>query len=408
MPVYEYKAFDKKGASKTGVMDAGSISVVREKLRSSNRFPVSIKELNTLHAQKQPKHFFSLPRFSRIKQKEVAIMTRQLATLLSAGFPLVSAMDSLITQTRAHAFKKVLSQIKDFIVEGNSFAKALALYPDTFSPLYLNMVRAGETSGTLEIVLERLADITEKQQALIGRIRSALAYPVLMFFVGSLVLFLLMAYIVPNITAIFTDMDQTLPAITRLLITTSTFFKSYWWMMAIVAAGLAMAAHSIKKTKKGRFYVDKTKLLMPLVGVISKKLAVSRFAGTLGSLLDNGVPMLSALEIVKNIAGNVLIANAIEDAAKEVEKGQGLGAALSASTVMPHLSIQMIQVGEQSGSLESMLNKIADIFENEAESSIMSMTSMLEPLMILFMGIIVFFIVLSILLPIFEMNQLVM
>lgn len=408
MPVYEYKAFDKKGASKTGVMDAGSISVVREKLRSSNRFPVSIKELNTLHAQKQPKHFFSLPRFSRIKQKEVAIMTRQLATLLSAGFPLVSAMDSLITQTRAHAFKKVLSQIKDFIVEGNSFAKALALYPDTFSPLYLNMVRAGETSGTLEIVLERLADITEKQQALIGRIRSALAYPVLMFFVGSLVLFLLMAYIVPNITAIFTDMDQTLPAITRLLITTSTFLKSYWWMMAIVAAGLAMAAHSIKKTKKGRFYVDKTKLLMPLVGVISKKLAVSRFAGTLGSLLDNGVPMLSALEIVKNIAGNVLIANAIEDAAKEVEKGQGLGAALSASTVMPHLSIQMIQVGEQSGSLESMLNKIADIFENEAESSIMSMTSMLEPLMILFMGIIVFFIVLSILLPIFEMNQLVM
>jgi len=408
MPVYEYKAFDKKGASKTGVMDAGSISVVREKLRSSNRFPVSIKELNTLHAQKQPKHFFSLPRFSRIKQKEVAIMTRQLATLLSAGFPLVSAMDSLITQTRAHAFKKVLSQIKDFIVEGNSFAKALALYPDTFSPLYLNMVRAGETSGTLEIVLERLADITEKQQALIGRIRSALAYPVLMFFVGSLVLFLLMAYIVPNITAIFTDMDQTLPTITRLLITTSTFLKSYWWMMAIVAAGLAMAAHSIKKTKKGRFYVDKTKLLMPLVGVISKKLAVSRFAGTLGSLLDNGVPMLSALEIVKNIAGNVLIANAIEDAAKEVEKGQGLGAALSASTVMPHLSIQMIQVGEQSGSLESMLNKIADIFENEAESSIMSMTSMLEPLMILFMGIIVFFIVLSILLPIFEMNQLVM
>jgi general secretion pathway protein F len=408
MPVYEYKALDKKGASKTGVMDAGSTSVVREKLRASNKFPVSIKEIDTLPAKKQPKKYISLRFFSRIKQSEVSIMTRQLATLLAAGFPLVSAMDILITQTRSHAFKKILSQLKDFIVEGNSFAETLSLYPDIFSQLYINMVKAGETSGTLEIVLERLADITEKQQALIGRIRSALTYPVFMFFVGSLVLFLLMSYIVPNITAIFTDMNQTLPAITRLLISISSFFKSSWWMMAIVAAGIVFTVNSLKKTKKGRFYIDTIKLFMPVMGAITRKLAVSRFARTLGSLLENGISMLTALEIVKNITGNVLISNAIENAATEVEKGQGLGAALSASAIIPYLSIQMIQVGEQSGALESMLNKVADMFESEVESSIMSMTSMLEPIMILFMGIVVFFIVLSIMLPIFEMNQLVM
>ena len=408
MPAYEYKALDKKGASKTGLMDAGSTSAVREKLRASNRFPVSIKELDTLPAKKQPINYVSLRFFSRIKQSEISIMTRQLATLLSAGFPLVSAIDILITQTRAHAFKKILSQLKDLIIEGNSFAETLSLYPDIFSQLYINMVKAGETSGTLEIVLERLADITEKQQALIGRIRSALTYPVFMFFVGSLVLFLLMSYIVPNITAIFTDMNQTLPAITRLLISISSFFKSSWWMMAIVAAGIVFAVNSLKKTKKGRFYIDTIKLFMPVMGVITRKLAVSRFARTLGSLLENGISMLAALEIVKNITGNVLISNAIENAATEVEKGQGLGAALSASAIIPYLSVQMIQVGEQSGALESMLNKIADMFESEVESSIMSMTSMLEPIMILFMGIVVFFIVLSIMLPIFEMNQLVM
>ncbi len=408
MPAYEYKALDKKGASKTGLMDAGSTSAVREKLRASNRFPVSIKEIDTLPAKKQPINYVSLRFFSRIKQSEISIMTRQLATLLSAGFPLVSAIDILITQTRAHAFKKILSQLKDLIIEGNSFAETLSLYPDIFSQLYINMVKAGETSGTLEIVLERLADITEKQQALIGRIRSALTYPVFMFFVGSLVLFLLMSYIVPNITAIFTDMNQTLPAITRLLISISSFFKSSWWMMAIVAAGIVFAVNSLKKTKKGRFYIDTIKLFMPVMGVITRKLAVSRFARTLGSLLENGISMLAALEIVKNITGNVLISNAIENAAAEVEKGQGLGAALSASAIIPYLSVQMIQVGEQSGALESMLNKVADMFESEVESSIMSMTSMLEPIMILFMGIVVFFIVLSIMLPIFEMNQLVM
>jgi general secretion pathway protein F len=281
------------------------------------------------------------------------------------------------------------------------------LFPGTFTPLYINMVNAGESSGALDIVLDRLADITEKQQALKNRIRAAMAYPILMSFIGILVLFLLLAFIVPNITSIFSDMNQTLPAPTLVLIKISNIFKSYWWMICIVAAAILLILNSIRKTAKGKYFFDKTKLFLPRFGLLAKKIAVARFARTLGSLLENGVSMLSALEIVKNIADNVLIANAIEAASIEVGKGQGLGVALAESNIFPELSIQMIQVGEQSGKLEIMLNKIADVYEDEVGNSIMAMTSLLEPVMILVMAVIVGFIVLSICLPIFEMSELV-
>jgi len=270
------------------------------------------------------------------------------------------------------------------------------------------MVHAGETSGTLEIVLERLADITEKQQALNNRIKSLLAYPVLMTIIGALVLFVLLTFIVPSITSIFADMNQVLPTPTLLLIAISDLLKSYWYVIIILIAVIILIYHKIKKTKKGIYRIDKTMLYLPVISALIKKMAVSRFTRTLASLLENGVSMLSALEIAKNITGNIFISNAIENAAKEVGKGQGLGASLAAFKAIPYLSIQMIQVGEQSGKLETMLNKIADLFENEVESSLISMTSLLEPAIILFMGIIIGFIVLAICLPIFEMNQLIM
>jgi general secretion pathway protein F len=269
------------------------------------------------------------------------------------------------------------------------------------------MVRAGETSGALEIVLERLADITEKQQALKHRIRSALAYPLLMSLIGAVVLFFLLTFIVPSITSIFADMNQTLPAPTLFLISISNFFKTYWWIIFLMIGLMLLTLRGIKKTAKGHYFFDKINLLLPGFGILSKKLAVARFSRTLGSLLENGISMLQALGIVKNIVGNVVIADIIEEASQEVGKGQGLGPALAGSKIFPDLSIQMIQVGEQTGALEAMLDKIANVFENEVETSVMSITSLLEPVMILIMGIIVGFIVLSICLPIFEMNQLV-
>lgn len=334
-------------------------------------------------------------------------MIRQLATLISAGFPLVSAIDALVPQTKSYRLKTILAQLKDAIVEGQSFAQALSQYPGIFSPLFINMVRAGETSGTLEIVLERLADITEKQQDLNNRIQTALAYPVFMCVIGTLVLFVLLTYIVPSITAIFADMNQVLPTPTRLLIWLSDFLKSFWWVIFIFIITAGFALHRAKKTEKGRYVFDKTVLSLPVFGILDRKLDVARFTRTLGSLLENGVSMLIALDIVKNIAGNVLISKAVETAAQEVGKGQALWAALNEGKIFPQLSIQMIQVGEQSGTLEKMLNKIADIFEKEVETSILRLTSYLEPVMILVMGCIVGFIVLSICLPIFEMNQLI-
>ncbi len=408
MPVYEYTALNQKGKTTSGIIDAESSLGARQKLRSSKIFPVSIKEVKDSSAQKEPKSFSIKSPFSRIRPAEIAMMTRQLATLVGAGFPLVTAIDSLIPQTKSQFFKKVISQIKDSIVEGNSFAMALAAYPGTFSSLYINMVRAGETSGTLEIVLERLADIAEKQQALKHRIITALAYPALMSVIGTLVLFLLLTFIVPNITSIFKEMNQTLPLPTVFLINLSAFLKSYWWIILSALVVIVFLMRTVKKTEKGKYFFDKMFLTFPGTGGMITKLAAARFARTLGSLLENGVSMMPALEIVKNIVGNVLISNAVDDAAREVGKGQGLGNSLSGSKLFPNLFIQMIQVGEQSGELEAMLNKVADVYENEVETTIMSLTSLLEPLMILAMGVIVGFIVLSICLPIFEMNQLVL
>jgi general secretion pathway protein F len=212
---------------------------------------------------------------------------------------------------------------------------------------------------------------------------------------------------VPTIAGIFKEMNQVLPAPTRFLIATGSLMKSYWWVLFILIALFLIGIRYMNRTVKGRYFFDKLTLSLPGFGVLARKLAVARFARTLGSLLENGVTMMSALEIVKNIVGNVLLADAVSEAAKAVGKGQGLGVSLAESELFPSLSIQMIQVGEQSGALEAMLNKIADVFENEVESTVMSMTSVLEPLMILIMGVVVGFIVLSICLPIFEMNQLV-
>ena len=407
MPVFEYTALDNRGKTTSGIIDAEGAQAARQKLRTSGIFPVSIKETQEVETKKAPGTFNLSARLSRIKPVEVAMMTRQLATLIGAGFPLVSALDALVPQTKSHGFKRILAQIKDLIVEGNSFARALSNYPGQFSPLYVNMVRAGETSGTLEIVLERLADITEKQQALKNRIQTALAYPIFMLIIGTAVLFILLTYIVPSITSIFAEMNQVLPMPTRILIFLSDFLKSYWWSIIIIFAAVVVFFNRMKKTAKGRYAIDKTMLFTPGIGVLVKKLAVARFARTLGSLLENGVSMLIALDIVKNIAGNRLISDSVETAAIEVGKGQGLGAALAGGGIFPQLSIQMIQVGEQSGQLEDMLTKISDVFESEVELTIMRLTSYLEPVMILVMGTIVAFIVLSICLPIFEMNQLI-
>ena len=407
MPVYEYTALDKGGKSLSGIIDADSAMAARHKLRGTGIYPVDVKETFARRRDQAsaPASFSAL--FRGVKAAELSATTRQLAILLAAGVPLVSALEGMIAQIENSTFKRILAQVKESVNEGNSLAFSLAQHPKIFSQIYVNMVRAGEASGSLDVVLDRLAEFSEHQQTLRGRFRSALAYPIFMACVATLILFFLITFIMPNIMKIFSEMQQTLPTATVLLMGFSHFLKSYWWMIFLAAVAGVFLLKQFKKSAKGQYLWDEMKIRLPLLGPINRKMALARFGRTLGSLLQSGVPLLAALEIVRNIVNNLPIAQVIEKTADDIQEGKTLSAPLSQSRWFPSIMVQMITVGEQSGELEKMLNKIADIYEGEVESQIMAMTSMLEPFMILIMGVFVGFIVISILLPIFEMSQMI-
>jgi general secretion pathway protein F len=409
MPVYEYTALDTSGKNSNGIIDADSGMAARQKLRKSGLFPVEVKE--TTSAPK-PSDITSgsvsvSAFFKRVKAVEISVITRQLSILLAAGVPLVGALDALVSQLTNPLLKKNLAQIKESVNEGNSLAFSLSRHSKLFSNVYINMVRAGEASGSLDVVLERLAEYGEHQETLRGRFKAALAYPIFMSLVGGLVLFFLITFIVPNITQVFSEMHHTLPLPTLTLISLSSFLKSFWWLMVILGVGIVVSARQFVKTPKGRPIWDLVKLRSPVFGSINQKIALARFARTLGTLLESGVPLLTALDIVRNIVNNVLIAKDIDSASEEIEAGKSLAVPLGQSPWFPAIAVQMVAVGEQSGELEAMLQKIADAYERDVESQIMAMTSMLEPIMILVMAAFVGFVVVAILLPIFEMNQMI-
>lgn len=410
MPVYEYTALETSGKSASGIIDADSAIAARQKLRGSGLFPVEVKEASSVSTKSAgpvqgPVSISSL--FKKVKPVEISVMTRQLSILLAAGVPLVGALDALLSQVTNPLLKKNLAQIKESVNEGNSLAFSLSRHSKLFSNVYINMVRAGEASGSLDVVLERLADYGEHQETLRGRFKAALAYPAFMSLVGSLVLLFLVTFIVPNITQVFSEMHQSLPWPTVMLISFSNFMKTFWWVVVFGILGAVAAARQFIKTSKGRPIWDRLKLRFPIFGGINQRIALSRFARTLGTLLESGVPLLTGMEIVKNIVNNVWIARDIESASEEIEAGRSLAVPLARSAWFTPIMVQMIAVGEQSGELESMLQKIADAYEKDVESQIMAMTSMLEPIMILVMAVFVGFIVVAILLPIFEMNQMI-
>jgi len=402
MPVFEYIALDVRGRRRKGIIEAGGVAAARQKLREGDVYPVDLKEAHAVH-RAEPGDLFS-----SISIREISVVTRQLSTLLGAGLPLIPSLNALIAQTRHPRMKKILAQIKSSVNEGNSLTKSMAGFPHLFSPFYVNMVSAGEASGTLNSILERLADFYEGQQALKMKIRSALAYPVLMSLIGGAVLIFLLSFVVPNITKIFQDMHQKLPAITVLLIAVSAFLKDYGWLLIVmIGAVLTGGRYAVKKTVWGRYGWDRLKLTAPLLGALNRKIIVARFCRTLGTLLKSDVPLLVSLGIVRNVLNNRLMADEIQKTADEVEEGQSICVPLERNGLFPPMAIEMIAVGEQSGNLETMLSRIADALEKEAEADILLLTSLLEPIMILIMGLLVGFIVISILLPIFEMNQLI-
>jgi general secretion pathway protein F len=407
MPVYEYTALDRAGKNVAGIIDADSTVAARQKLRASGKYPVQVKE-TTAKARSESAAGFSMPSlFNRITPDDIHALTRQLATLLNAGIPLVGALDALMEQTTSPPLKKIIAQIKESVNEGNSLTVSLTKHPKLFSNIFINMVRAGEASGSLDVVLDRLAEFGEHQQALKGRFQAALVYPIFMAIIGSGVLFFLLSFVVPNLTRVFTEMKQVLPLPTTILIWFSDFMRSYWWAILIVIVAIILGIKEFIKRPKGRYIWDTLKLRLPVIGQINRKIALSRFGRTLGSLLQSGVPLITSLQIVRNIVNNVLIGDVIDEAMEDIQAGKSLNLALSRSIWFPPVFRQMVSVGEQSGDLEGMLHKVADAYERDVETRITGMTALIEPIMILFMAAIVGFIVISILLPIFEMNQMI-
>lgn len=406
MPLYEYRAIDNRGKKLKGFIDAANEIQARHQLKSSGKFPVSLKE-NQSNRRKDVNKRTGLTLFERIRPDEVNVMTRQLATLLGAAIPLVQALSSLVDQTENRALKRVIAQLRESVSEGSSLTSSLGAYPKLFSKVYINMVRAGEASGSLDVVLERLADFGEKQQTLRGKMRAALVYPMFMAVIGSGILFFLITYVVPNVSQVFEEMNRVLPLSTRVLIGTSEFLQNHW-LLFVVLFFLALAAvRGLVRLPAGRSGWDLLKLKLPVFGPVFRKILLARFASTMSSLLSSGVGLIPSIEISQALVENVRVAEVLEEAMADIQKGKSMASSLAGSAWFPPMYVQMIEIGEQSGRLEAMLGKIAVAYERDVENSITAMTSLIEPLMISIMGGVVGFIVLSILLPIFEMNQLV-
>ncbi|MFI5322312.1 MAG: type II secretion system inner membrane protein GspF [Thermodesulfobacteriota bacterium] len=398
MPVYKYKAIDESGRTIQGVIDAESPRGATDKLKHQGVFLSSLNEVR----EGTSKSFIP---FRRVKISELAITTRQFSTLISAGLPLEASLTALSEQTEDARLGQILTQVKDRVSEGSSLANALSEHKNVFSELYINIVRAGEASGTLDIVLLRLADFLEKQAALTSKVQSALIYPIFMFFIGGGVLFFTMTYVIPRIAKIFQDSQKALPVMTVILINVSSFISHNFLLLLVAIPLLVFAAHRFNKTEKGKMFFDRLSLKLPIFGKLTSMVVISRFTRTLGTLLASGIPLLDALKIGEAVLGNQVYGKTLEEVRTNVREGASLAKPLRDSGVFPPLVTRMIAIGEQTGEMEEMLTKVADIYDQQVETMVSTLTSLLEPVMILIIGAVMGFIVFAVLLPIFNLTS---
>lgn len=413
MPVYDYKGLTPAGGSKTGIIDADSPREARIKLRAQNVLVTDIvaRDASVRHMADQDgsskgerKPLFSFKRAPKGK-KEVSTYTRQLATLLKAGIPLASALSALIEQCQTPDLEAAFRDIREKITQGLAFAEALAYHPHYFDDLFVNMVKAGEAAGNLDGVLNRLADYLQRQSQIKNKVSAALAYPIVMLVIGVVIVIVLMTFVVPKIMQVVEQSKQTLPLMTRILRSGATFFADWW--LAIVAAilGLAMLHRVMMRRAEYRYFVDKTKLRIPVMGELFRKAAVSRFAVSTSTLLKSGVPVLEALTIVKDIVGNAVISRVLDTVHDRIIEGTDIATPIKKSGVFPPVVGYMIAVGEQSGQLEEMLDRVAESYDEEVEVQTEKVTSLLEPIMIVAMAAVVGFIVLAIMQPILKISD---
>ena len=420
MPRYNYVALDARGEESTGLLEASSTNEAIGQLRQAGYFPTSVyeeaksspdgkavKEARNRAAKMaritRPRGKTNIVLFQRkkIKPKILMIFTRQLATLIDSGLPLLRSLNVLTKQERDSVLKNTINKIADAVQGGNTFSDALALHPRIFNDLYVNMVKAGEVGGVLELVLNRLAEFQEKAAKIKNKVVAAMVYPAIVMTMAVAIMGFLLVFIVPKFEAIFHDMlgNKPLPVITQFVINVSKLVQNHWLVIIGLVVAIVAGYKFVNRTTPGRYLVDRVKMHLPLFGDLNRKTAISRFSRTLGTLVTSGVPILQALNITRETAGNMVIARAISQVHDSVKEGESIVQPLEASRAFPPMVISMIDVGEETGKLPDMLLKIADVYDDEVDNAVAALTSMLEPIMIVFLAVIVGTIVLALFTP---------
>ena len=422
MPRYNYVALDARGQEATGLLDAASTNEAIGQLRQAGYFPTSVYEQakagrdgkEARRAAKmaratKPRAKTNIVLFQRktIKAKVLMIFTRQLATLIDSGLPLLRSLNVLAKQEPDAVLKNTINKLADAVQGGNTFSDALALHPRIFNDLYVNMVKAGEVGGVLELVLNRLAEFQEKAAKIKNKVVAAMVYPVIVITLATAIMAFLLVFIVPKFEAVFHDMlgDKPLPAVTRFVINASNTLQNHWLIVIGVLVAIVAGYRFMNGIKPGRYAIDRSKLHLPLFGNLNRKTAISRFSRTLGTLVTSGVPILQALNITRETAGNMVIARAISQVHDSVKEGESIVQPLEASGVFPPMVISMVDVGEETGQLPEMLLKIADVYDDEVDNAVAGLTAALEPLMIVFLAVIVGTIVLALFMPLIAIIQ---
>ncbi len=406
MPVFHYKAVGIDGEIHEGSMDADSKNDAVEHLQSSGNTPLQIVESDKVQKSTNLISRISFNRNS-ISKNDITLFTRELATILQAGLELDHALETLERLTIKPALKKMITNVNQRIKSGSTFSAALEAQNTVFDSLYLNTIRAGEAGGAVELVLERLADYLERSTELRSTVLSALYYPAILCFVALLSIFVLLSFVVPQFVPLFEDVGQALPLLTQVIFSIAEIIQNYWWVMFALFAFVVWFGDRQLAIPEIRYRWDEWLLKLPLIGSLITKLDVARFSRTLGTLLTNGVPLLTAISIVKEVISNKVLSKIVGEAASDLERGNRLASPLAKSNKFPLLAIQLIQVGEETGQLEAMLNKVADIHEKESRTTIKRILTLLEPILILGLGAVIAIIIISILIAILGLNDLV-
>jgi type IV pilus assembly protein PilC len=398
---YDYKVRDRAGNMVTGQLVGDSEGLVMAKLREMGMTPVEVKKAGVglkMEINLRPGH---------VKLKSLAIFARQFATMVNSGLPILRALAILSEQTESTELKKVLTQVRIDVEQGASLSGAMSKHPKAFSDLFLAMVKAGETGGVLDNVLLRLADLTEKEVELRRKIKSAMTYPIAVVVLVILLMSAMLLFVVPQFESIYAQLGGSLPLPTRILLGVSRGVRTYWWMVLLATAALVFGFRRWKKTPGGRLMIDSVKLRVPIFGSLFHKTALTRFSSTLGMLLRSGVPILQALDIVSETVNNKVIARAVSDVQGSVREGESIARPLGKHAVFPPMVVQMLAVGEETGAVDTMLDKVSDFYNSEVEAAVDSLTSLIEPVLIAIIGSAVGASVIALYMPMFNIIKLI-